>query len=515
MRTVLPAVALVVLTGCGTEVEHLPGTDCQLVLRIHTPPYQDAFDGVSTLRITLSSPGGEERAVHLDRSTSELSLTGPPAEDVVLRLEGLSLDGQEVIASGQSPPFDLVDGQIAEVDLLFARRGEFTRLMGELGHPRFGHTATALPDGRVLVFGGAQAGTPEEPAGLVPPETYAVASQESCVFADTVCPAFSGQDLRTGHSASTGPQGTVFLFGGEDDTGALVASILLFDPATGFREFINYDAKQVAPRAHHAATGFMLDDGSGNLRRAVLISGGEVDNQDQRRPTGNALLFDVAAGSFARTDLSLVQPRRRHTATAFGPDESLVLIAGGEAGAGLVDAGELFDGSAFRAIEPAGSEARNGLLNPRVRHNAVAMPDGVMIVGGDNQLASMVAPEMFLLGGALGTGFFAVQVEAHPEDHPTRRGAAAVWLGGGSLLFAAGEELDGFDRTLLDTSEVLQLEQGTRRASFYPEGPLGQKLSFPTVTELPGGALLITGGLVPAQAPGETTASGQVWYYNP
>lgn len=513
MKPALVAMVGMLVAGCGTEVRYLPGTRCEIVLRIYTPPYQDAFDGVSTLRMTLSIPGRDDISIHLDARTSELSLAGPPAEEVVLRLEGLSLDGQEIIASGQSPPFDLREDQPARVDLLFARRGEFARLLGDLGHSRFGHTASALPDGRVLVFGGGASGTPEQPAGLVPPETYAVASQTSCLSGDTPCPAFEGGDLRTGHAASIGPQDTVFIFGGEDQDGKLEESILLFDPATGLRAFINYDAKQVAPRAHHAATGCMLDDGGGGLRQVVLFSGGEVDNAGQRVPTANCLLFDVAAGSFARTDLSMVHARRRHTATAFGPDRKHVLIAGGEAGAGLVDAGELFDGVGIEVVAPSGEHARNGLLAPRVRHNAVAMPGGVMIAGGDNQLASMDEPEMFLLDGAQGTGFFALDVEVVPADHPTRRGAVATWLDGGEMLIAGGEQLDGFERELLATAESLQVEGGTRRASYYPLGPLGQRLSFPTVTRLPGGALLITGGLIPgSEGP---VASGQVWYYNP
>jgi hypothetical protein len=522
MRTVDRVLAVAVLLawtwpfgGCGTKVERLPGATSEMVLRIHTPPYQDAFDGVASFRVRLLMPNDGDLSTQIDVRTSEFSLAGPPAENVILVLEGLGLDGQTVISSGRSAPFDLDPEISAVVDLLFARKGEFARLLGDLGHPRFGHTASPLADGRILVFGGAMSGNREDPEAFAPPEVYDLRTQSSCVFSGVPCPTYPGADRRFGHSATSTPQGKVFVFGGEDETGALVQPILLFDPAMdGLREFVNYDPAQILPRRDHAATAFRFADGSDQgLRDSVMVTGGEIDSGDQRVPTPNVLLFDTQAETFTHTDKTLVHPRQNHTATTVGPEQDLVLVAGGEAGVGLVDAGELFDGTSFRVVEPSGVYARNGLLSPRVNHAAVSMPGGVMILGGDNKVASMDAPEMFLLQGELGSGFFALNITATHAGHEQRRGAVSAWLPTGEVLLAGGERLDGFDRDLLDTAEVLQAEESSLDASFYGVAPIGRYLAFSAMAVLDGGPVMFLGGITRGVDGPEP--SGEVFLYNP
>jgi hypothetical protein len=515
MKPGAAAVLALLLLGCGTEVERTAGLECTLHLRIHTPPYQDAFDGVSTLRMTLEMPEGRDLITNVDVSATELFLDGTAAPGVILVLDGVGVDGQTVISSGQSTPFDLNPTKPAEVDLLFARKGEFARLLGDLGHARFGHTASALPDGRVLVFGGASQGDLDAPSGFAPPEIYDLKSQKSCVFGEELCPLFPGADRRMGHTATQTSGGEVFVFGGEDEEARLVGQVLLFDPATDeFREVTNFDPQQVTPRAYHAAVGFRFDDGTGQgFRESVLVAGGEVDGGASRTPTENGLLFDVQARTFTRTNLSLIHPRRRHTLTVFGADSSQILAVGGEGEAGLVDAAEISDGKSFWVVEPAGAEARNGLLHPRVRHAAVSIPGGVMVLGGDDLLASIDEPEMFLAGSSMGVGLFALHVQAVHQEHSTRRGLVAAQLPSGTVLYAGGERLTGFDRELLDTAEVLQVEEGTRNAAFSGVASLGQKLSFCTVTPLPGGALLIAGGM--KTGTDGPVPSAEVWYYTP
>ena len=114
---------------------------------------------------------------------------------------------------------------------------------------------------------------------------------------------------------------------------------------------------------------------------------------------------------------------------------------------------------------------------------------------------------------AMGAGFFALQIQATHQDHSARRGLVAAQLPSGLVLYAGGERLTTFDRDLLDTAEVLQMEAGTLDAAFSGVASIGQKLSFPVVTTLPGGALLISGGMKPGtDAPVPST---EVWYYNP
>ena len=514
MRPGIAALLAVLFLGCG-EVERVPGAESTLRLRIHTPPYQDAFDGVSTLRMTLTMPGGAEEIVNIDIGATEFFLDGSPAQGVVMLLEGVGVDGQTVISSGRSIPFDLSPAAPAEVNLLFARKGEFARLMGDLGHARFGHTASALPNGRVLIFGGASQGDLDAPGAFPPPEIYSLQSQKSCVFEEELCPLFPGADRRMGHSATATSDGEVLIFGGEDGSSTLVEQVLQFKPATDeFSQLTNFDPQKVAPRAYHAAARFQFDDGTGQgFRESILLAGGEVDGGARRVLTANGLLFDVQAKTFTRTDLSLAHPRRRHTLTACGTDNHHVLAVGGEGGSGLVAAGELSDGKSFWMVEPAGPGAASGLLNPRINHCAVAVPGGVMILGGDDLLASVDVPEVFLEWSAIGSGFFAMQIQAVHQEHSARRGLIAARLPSGVILYAGGELLSAFDREILDSAEVLQTEEDSLDAAFSQAAPIGQKLSFPAVTVLPGGALLITGGLRPD--PGGPVPSAGVWYYNP
>jgi hypothetical protein len=513
MRALVAGCLCWFLLGCGTDVNRVPGVDSTLHLHIHSPPTQDPFDGVSTLRMTLKMPEGRDLIINLDIGTTEFLMEGSPALGVVMVLEGVGVDGQTVISSGQSVPFDLNPATPAEVDLLFARKGEFARLLGDLGHARFGHTASALPDGRVLIFGGASAGDLDSPEEFPPPEIFGLKSQTSCVFEEELCPLFPGADRRVGHSATEAATGKVLIFGGEDDGFELVEDILLFDSATdSFGKLSNFDPTKVAPRAHHAAVGFQFDDTTGGgFRKAVLISGGEVDGAGKRVLTANTLLFDVQAETFTRTDLTMVHPRCRHTLTTFGEDRSRVLAVGGTGG-GLVNPGEISDGDSFWVVQPA-LGGRDGLLTPRVNHSAVSVPGGVLVLGGDDMLESVDAPEIFLAGAAMGAGFFSLQIQAAHQEHSARRGMIAAWLPSGVVLYAGGEFLSAFDRELLDTAEALQIEGGTLNAAFSQAAPIGQKLSFPAVTTLPSGALLITGGMRPGA--GGPEASNEVWYYNP
>jgi hypothetical protein len=500
--------------GCGNEVERIPGQESTLRLNIHTPPYQDAFDGVSTLRMTLTMPDGRDEIVNIDVSATEFFLDGSPAQGVVMLLEGVGVDGQTVVSSGLSTPFDLSPAAPAEVNLLFARKGEFARLLGDLGHARFGHTASALPDGRVLIFGGASAGDLDSPAEFPPPEIYSIKSQKSCVFEEELCPLFPGADRRMGHSATAASTGEVLVFGGEDDVFELVEEVLLFDAATDtFSRLSNFDPTKVVPRAYHAAVGFQFDDQTGGgFREAVLVSGGEVDGAGKRVLTANGLVFDVQAETFTQTDLNMVHPRRRHTLTTFREDNSRVLAVGGEGGGGLVNPGEVSDGASFWVVQPGGG-GRDGLLTSRINHSAVPVPGGVLVLGGDDLLASVDEPEIFLAGAAMGAGFFTLQIQAVHQEHSARRGLIAAQLPSGVVLYAGGEFLSAFDRELLDTAEALQTEEGTLNAAFSQAASIGQKLSFPAVTTLPSGALLITGGMQPGAGGPEPSAG--VWYYNP
>ena len=93
---------------------------------------------------------------------------------------------------------------------------------GSLKDARFHHTATLLPDGRVLVVGGEHGHEPLASAELYDPATG--------TWSDTG----SLNTERDSHTATLLPNGLVLVAGGiATEGGASLASAELYDPATG------------------------------------------------------------------------------------------------------------------------------------------------------------------------------------------------------------------------------------------------------------------------------------------
>lgn len=168
---------------------------------------------------------------------------------------------------------------------------------------REGHTATLLPDGRVLVAGGSESATSE----VYDPRTGAWAASGEMV------------EARGGHTATALSDGRVLVVGGfrpgPDENGVggniLVASAELYDPTSG-----SWTATGNILEAHgpgHTAT--LLPNGT------VLIAGG----YPRGRMLASAELYDPATGSWTATG-SMSRARGYHTATLIQGGK--VLVAG-------------------------------------------------------------------------------------------------------------------------------------------------------------------------------------------
>ena len=94
-----------------------------------------------------------------------------------------------------------------------------------LGDPRYQHTATLLPDGRVLVAGGEDNSTVgiTATAELYNPVTHYAWSA-----------TFSMGTKRYDHTATLLGNGKVLVVDGASSFGSGVSSAELYDPATGF-----------------------------------------------------------------------------------------------------------------------------------------------------------------------------------------------------------------------------------------------------------------------------------------
>lgn len=139
----------------------------------------------------------------------------------------------------------------------------------QLDVPRFGHTATVLGDGRILIVGGR---VPHDPPCLPPAEPCYDAVEEVELFDPIVGETQVADSIPGGlydHAATLLSDGRVLITGGRDTTGAVRDDAWLFDPAPDVEALVPTRALGHA-RAQHTAS--ELCDGT------VLLVGGEGDD---------------------------------------------------------------------------------------------------------------------------------------------------------------------------------------------------------------------------------------------
>lgn len=172
-------------------------------------------------------------------------------------------DGRVLITGGSTNVFDFVRTQLASAELFDPATGTFTPT-GSMAHPRQMHTATRMPDGRVLIVGGGSAQT----------EVYDPARGEFLRSATLITP-------RRSHTATLLADGRVLIASGGSARGEV------FDPAL----------QRFVPTAN--AMDLSLDDQAAVRLHdgRVLLAGG------QRLDTGLTItrtwLYDPATNSFS------------------------------------------------------------------------------------------------------------------------------------------------------------------------------------------------------------------------
>ncbi len=313
---------------------------------------------------------------------------------------------------------------------------------------RAAHTATALPDGRVLVAGGFV--TEGSPLGA---ETYDPA-------AGVFRPLPPMRVTRHSHSATLLSDGKVLIAGGYVAGGTPITTAELFDPGTN--TFTPTGSLRFA-RADHAAV--LLDNGK------VLLVGGIGPGWTF---LGSAELYHPATGQFSATG-SMTVARESHTAVRLL--DGRVFIAGGHRGRRadivLYASTELYDVT-------TGTFRRAGdMLVRRHKHDAVLLRDGrVLVTGGSDERDDQGAYDTTeLFDPATGVFIAGPAMTARRYKH----NGSSVRLANGDVLVAGGApHAERYD----PVGNVFTRVPGDARMA-------GQ---FSAVAPLPGGGALITGG---------------------
>lgn len=244
-----------------------------------------------------------------DPATRSFSATSPLYTDRHYHTATLLPNGKVLLAGGHS----YSGGDLATAELYDPGSGKFTPVTGTMSMPRAWHTATLLPNGKVLIAGGgsASSGTMSDHAELYDPE-------QGKTGAFIAIPALMTAP-RGRHTATLLPNGKVLLAGGRTNPSwTLLDTAELYDPSTN--SFASTAGRMTVARQQHVAA--LLPSGK------VLVAGGSgYTYWGGVTPISAADLYDPAANAFASTG-DMTTPRQSTTATLLSTNGK-VLVSGG------------------------------------------------------------------------------------------------------------------------------------------------------------------------------------------
>lgn len=322
---------------------------------------------------------------------------------------------------------------------------------GRMTERRFWHAAVLLEDGKVLITGGAATDGP----GNVPSSLFRASTE---IFDPVTGTSSRRGDMSRARALDLGtllPDGRVLI------AGAAQAPLEIYNPQTG----------RITPEPYDRA--FAV------ISSMTLLVNGKILTYYSL----GVSIFDPENGTFTALP-GTVRIRGGHTATRLR--DGRVLIAGGSNASGMVKESEIYD-------PLSNTLTRTGDLRYERRdHRAILLGDGsVLVIGGTTDDEGSEVPVTAAERYDPETGTFS------SEGDPGLESVHAVTLLPSGDVFIIG-----------DSGEVILYDPGT--GAFGPTGhSIGENRAFYTTTLLPGGRVLIAGGLK------DLEATDQVLIYNP
>lgn len=307
-------------------------------------------------------PGGDDASANVSQQPSAGSLDAAPAMSAARAAHSATPlpDGRVLVAGGFTEK-----GSAKGAEVFDPVAGRFSPLPPMIT-TRHSHNATLLPDGRVLIAGGYGEGT----TTLATAEVFDPAM-------NSFAPTGSLLAARADHIAVLLENGKVLVAGGLGPGWEFLSSAELYDPATG--RFSPTGSMTVARESHVAVR---LLDGR------VLVAGGHRGRRADITLHASAEIYDPASGTFSLVgDMRI----RRHKHDAVLLSNGQVLITGGSDerdDRGVYNSSELFDPKTETFA--AGPTMRLG----RYKHagSSVVLPSGLVLIGGGAPQAETYDP---------------------------------------------------------------------------------------------------------------------------
>jgi len=421
-------------------------------------------------------------------------------------------DGRVLVAGGA----DDSGNPVQAAELFDSTSDSFTALPenpgSELTTPRYGAIAAPLPDGDILIAGGYDGSNALASAELYHPttETFSAISAQMT-------------STREGAVASPLPNGEVLIAGGMNEGGSDLKSAELFNPANDTFTALPASGNTQLQVATAFAVAAPLPNGD------VLIAGGEDPGA-----IASAELFDPSSGTFATLSATMSTARTQAAASPLANGD--VLITGGESNtASYLQSAELFDPSTktFTALPASGNTE---LQHPRRLAVAALLPNGEVLEAGGfgtNPAPGYVdvSAELFVSApqSATSGGAFGDQILSDPSSEQTlvvtNVGAQVLRIGGAALghtgnpgdFAITADECGGkalaFGQSCTITARFTPSATGARSASVVLEDNEQTPASIAlngTGTPVGAGASATAGPQGPAGATGARGPAGEI-----